>query len=197
MSQTKNSAHRRMRLAALVLALALLLVGCAPAVDIPAEESTAGEFDNAALAEAESESPSIEPEETSSGDAQEPSLKSDLVECEEIEISEGELREIDHKVAEMQTQYIAGPGGADSLVEERDWSVYTSELSKEKLPAKEAEFYGRLDAMCMEYLGASALSGVRIKGKNGIFYATSSVRYSDLGLTDQQAVDKPDGIRYA
>ena len=199
--------RRWMRLTALFLALTLLLAGCATPAggENPSETGTPSETaGTASEAGTLAETNEIIPSDDPSGDTVTPqdemdetpvsSEDADLLERmgfeegELVEVSDEEVAAIDRAVAGMQAAYVAGPNGEDPLVKSRDWSIYTSSLGQENLSKREAEFYSRLDKMCLKYLSTSGLDGVKTRCSNGkSYYTTRSVKFSDLGLSKSQA----------
>ena len=203
------------RLTALMLALALFLTGCggpgAGAGDTPETEpgpATAtpepapavtdpAETDPADTNPVETDPAETDPTEGLSEEELALLQRTGLAEDEETVISSEQAAQINGVVAGMRSAYVAGPGGKDPLVEERDWSVYSSELAKEKLSKKEAAYYDRLDKLCREYLSTSGLDGVRYEYSDGsVYYATEGVRFNDLGLSKDQAADVYYWFRY-
>lgn len=199
------------RLTALVLALTLLLAGCgAPAGEAGApEDAPSTEDPSEAAGNEETEGTGTEEESALDG-GEEPALdmgtgndaplsdeeaallaRTGALEGESVEISEEEAVEINQSVANMWAAYVAGPNGEDPLVEPRDWSVYTSPLGAENLSRREAEFYKRLDKMCLKYLSTSGLDGVKVSNSRNEHtrYKIGGVSYSDLGLSADQAQD--------
>lgn len=136
----------------------------AEAGDDMAEDDPDGITDNAADDETDDtaddttddttagETPDDTAEDPASEELQELLLRTGLAESESIGISGDDATQIKGAVAGMMAAYIAGPGGKDKLVNERDWSVYGSNLSKENLSRRETEFYNRLNKMCLKYL---------------------------------------------
>lgn len=217
MKQAKHPMHRLLA-AVLALAMVLSLAACSTAAGQPSGSPEPAEsvLDDQAGAGTRSpdEAPSREPaaEETEGAQPPDPVAAEDdgalseliqrmgLLDAESIEISDEDAREISMTVAGMESSYLAGPGGKDPLVKERDWGIYSNDLAKESLTRREAAFYDRLEALGQKYLTTSALSGVKktytIDGQKVDFYATNSVKYSDLGLTDEQAVNVYHWFRY-
>lgn len=190
---------KKPRLAALLLALVLLLAGCAA----PAEEDSSAEPPpESGTLSGISGAPSMdglsggaivsqnEPPVEPSGAEEDARLlaRTGLVEGETKALTGDDVNEIKGSVASMRAAYVAGPGGKDPLVEERDWSVYTSSIGAEKLSNREAEFYNRLDKLCLDYLSSSALDGVKCRFSDGTTWdVTDTVSYGDLGLSPKQA----------
>lgn len=179
------------RLAALLLALVMLLSGCGESTGEssansppPAESGTPSEI---------SKEPGLSGSSSESQDelsAEEKRLiaRMGLEEAETRELTGEHMNEIKESVASMRAAYVAGPGGKDPLVEERDWSVYTSGIGEENLSNQEAVLYRRLDKLCLSYLESSALSGVKCQFSNGnVWDVTDTVSYGDLGLSSEQA----------
>ena len=195
------------RLMALLLALAMLLAGCSSSEDSsrtagskPEEDTEEASKDDARGAEADtSEAGSLtgEDEETLSEEDQALLDRSGLSEGEEFDLTDEDVKEIGQAVAGMNAAYVAGPGGADTLVKERDWSVYTSALAMQNLSRREAELVNRMDKMAMKYLSTSALDGVKkTYGSSKVYYATEYVSYSDLGIGDETAKALFNWFRY-
>lgn len=196
------------------LMLALLLTGCGgPAADAggtPGTEPTESAVTVTATPEpspAETEPTETAPAETGPAetDPGEPLSEEELAllqrtglaEVEETRISSEQAAQINGVVAGMRSAYVAGPGGKDPLVKERDWSVYTSSLGRENLSRREAAYYDRLDKLCLEYLSTSGLDAVKYSYSDGsVHYAAEGVRFNDLGLSQDQAVDVWVWFRY-
>lgn len=215
MKQLHKRTRRWTRLTALLLTLALLLAGCAAAPaeagGSPSETGTPSEISEISGTEPSDGSTgntvplqdepdgSDEPDETPvSPEEQELLARVGLLEGEMVEISTEEAGSINQTVAGMETAYVAGPNGEDSLVQSRDWDIYSSSLGHESMPKREAEFCRRLDKMCLKYLSTSGLNGVKYTYNNGkdVYYATKSVPFSDLGLSKNQAYNVYTWFRY-
>ena len=110
---------------------------------------------------------------------------------EAVEISGTEARNMEQAMASMWDAYSAGADREESLVEERDWSKYTSSLGQENLSPAEIEFFDRLDELCLQYLSASGLDAVSSPDSSGEQdrYMIDGVKYRDLGLSSQEAQD--------
>lgn len=187
------------RLTALALALTLFLTGCAASVDGGSagnESQTTAPPQTTAPASTPSEEPSAAPSVTP--EEERLLARTGLAEVEVIEISEEEGAQITRAAADMWRGYVAGPNGEDPLVESRDWSIYSSSFGQENLSKREAELFKRLDKMCLKYLSTSGLDGVKYSYDGGerVYYATDSVRYSDLGLSRDQAKNVYCWFRY-
>lgn len=207
-----------MRLLALLLVLALLLTGCgAPAEDssagtppdsgVPSEDVSAEiPSDSGAPVETgetvSSDKPSAggSDNQDNSDDSEDVAVspedalllaRTGLPQGELIQISEEEAGEISRASASMWKGYVAGPNGEDPLVKSRDWSKYSSSLGQEKLSNREAEFFKRLDKMCLKYLSTSGLDGVKNSnsGNKHTRYKIDGVRFGDLGLSAQEVQD--------
>lgn len=183
-----------MRLMALLLALAMLLAGCGgQAEDGPAENpsETVTHSETISIAPAETPSNAPEPSEEPSPPSEEDAAllaRTGLAAGETRELTSDHVNEIKGSVASMRAAYVAGPGGKDPLVEERDWNVYTSRIGAEKLSNRETELYNRLNKLCLDYLKSSALSGVKCRFSDGTTWdVTDTVSFSDLGLSKNQA----------
>lgn len=188
------------RLLALLLALAMLLTGCGgPAEDgsaePPADSGAPSETGGTASSDASSGSGSDiqdDSEETAVSPEDARLLaRTGLPQSELVQISAEEAGEISRASAGMWKGYVAGPNGEDPLVESRDWSKYSSSLGQEKLSNREAEFFKRLDKMCLKYLSTSGLDGVKnadSRNKN-TRYKIDGVRFGDLGLSADKVRD--------
>lgn len=175
------------RLAALLLALALLLAGCAAPADggTPSDAGASSENTDQSSGGAASQ-----PDASMTAEEARLLERTGILEGGLIEISSEEASQINQAVAGMWAAYVAGSTGEDPLVRSRDWSAYTSSLGRENLSRREAAFYDRLDKLCLKYISTSGLDGVKYDySDGGVYYATESVKYSDLGLSKGQAKD--------
>ena len=210
MKQARRRTQRWTRLAALVLALTLL-AGCAAPADSGGgaaganETAETGGDDRSAETggsgatpdpidtdAAPSDGGGVSRDDTTLSPEEEALLtRTGFVQGGHIEISGTEADEIERAVAGRWAAYTAGPNGEDPLVKSRDWSVYASSLGQEMLSHREAEFYDRLDKLCLKYLSTSALDGIRNMGSRdeNNRYKMGGVQYSDLGLSAQKAQD--------
>ncbi len=182
------------RLAALLLALIMLLSGCGESTGdspanspSPAESGTPSKIGKAPSLAGLSGSSTV-PQDELSAEEERLFARMGLEEDETRELTGEHMNEIKESVASMRAAYVAGPGGKDPLVEERDWIVYTSRISEENLSNQEAVLYRRLDNLCLSYLESSALSGVKCQFSNGnVWDVTDTVSFGDLGLSSEQA----------
>ncbi len=110
---------------------------------------------------------------------------------ESVEISSTEAGNMEQAMASMWDAYLAGSDGEESLVKERDWSIYASSLGQEYLSPTEAEFFDRLDKLCLQYLSTSGLDAVGNPDSSGEQnrYRIGGVKYRDLGMSSQEAMD--------
>lgn len=191
MRQTQKLTCRWTRLTALLLALALLLAGCAAPsddsgnlseADTPLENGATMSFDDLTGSDA-----AIQDETDETPDKALLTERTGLVEDEFVEISAEEAAAIDRTAAGMQAAYVAGPNGEDPLVKNRDWSIYTSPIGRENLSRREADFYDKLDKCCEKYLRTSGVNGVRHNCSGTVYYALQGINFSSSGLTQKQA----------
>lgn len=107
------------------------------------------------------------------------------------EISKEEGDEISQEALAMESSFVA----ADApQVRDRDWSVYTSQLARKDLIFEEAAFYDRLDELCRRYMDSAALDGIR--RENSDSFVSDTVRFGDLNLTKEQAVNLAFWFKY-
>ena len=192
MKQTRKTAHGWTRLTALVLALALLLAGCAGQTDNPANTGASG-TESSGTEPTQTQPTQTQPAQTQptqqlSAEDQALLQRTGLLDIKAVDITDADAQQINAAVAGMRAAYVAGPGGEDPLVVDRNWSAYASSLAKENLSRREAEFYNRLDKLCLGYLSTSGLDGTQYKCSDGsLVYATEGVAYDDLGLSTSEA----------
>ncbi len=99
--------------------------------------------------------------------------------------------EVSQEVLQMEKSFVAAES---TMVNSRDWSIYTSQMAKEGLTFEEAAFYDRLDEMCRRYMDNAALDGVR-SGSGGSLIS-DVVPFGDLNLTKDQAVSLAFWFKY-
>lgn len=143
------------RLLALLLALAMLLAGCGgPAEDSSAEppSDSGAPSETGGTASSDESSGSGSDIQDDSDDSEEAAVSSEdarllartgLAESETRDLTSEQVNEIKGSIAKMRAGYVAGHDGKDPLVEERDWSVYTSGLGAENLSNRETALYDR------------------------------------------------------
>lgn len=104
----------------------------------------------------------------------------------DAELLNGSITEIsEDEVKELDALFKKTSAPSDTKVETREWNVYACKSAKSNLSKTEASFYDRLGEICKDFLAKSLKDTAEFSGKNVL----KGAKYSDLGLTSQQAAD--------